>query len=85
LAVTPFCITFAVFWAVYRDKSSAWIGQGILVRINCFYIYVNFSKRERVIVALCILNYDMCPGSIFLECLFLNISFDNCTFNNNIE
>lgn len=34
LAVTPFCITFAVFWAVYRDKSFSWIGQDILVRIN---------------------------------------------------
>ncbi|CAJ1927822.1 unnamed protein product [Sphenostylis stenocarpa] len=30
LAVSPFCITFAVLWAVYRDQSFAWIGQDIL-------------------------------------------------------
>ncbi|KAE9615592.1 putative PA domain, peptidase A22B, signal peptide peptidase [Lupinus albus] len=33
LAVTPFCIVFAVVWAVYRRVSYAWIGQDILVRI----------------------------------------------------
>ncbi|KAF3448578.1 hypothetical protein FNV43_RR09291 [Rhamnella rubrinervis] len=30
LAVTPFCIVFAVLWAVYRSVSFAWIGQDIL-------------------------------------------------------
>ncbi|CAM8879883.1 unnamed protein product [Rhodiola kirilowii] len=30
LAVSPFCITFAVVWAVYRNWSYAWIGQDIL-------------------------------------------------------
>ncbi|KAK9147478.1 hypothetical protein Scep_006235 [Stephania cephalantha] len=30
LAVSPFCITFAVVWAVYRHASFAWIGQDIL-------------------------------------------------------
>ncbi|XP_019430066.1 PREDICTED: signal peptide peptidase-like 4 [Lupinus angustifolius] len=30
LAVTPFCIVFAVIWAVYRRVSYAWIGQDIL-------------------------------------------------------
>ncbi|KAJ4956404.1 hypothetical protein NE237_013187 [Protea cynaroides] len=30
LAVTPFCIAFAVIWAVYRRISFAWIGQDIL-------------------------------------------------------
>ncbi|KAH6835065.1 SIGNAL PEPTIDE PEPTIDASE-LIKE 2 [Perilla frutescens var. hirtella] len=30
LAVAPFCITFAVVWAVYRDYPFAWIGQDIL-------------------------------------------------------
>lgn len=33
LAVIPFCIVFAVFWAVYRKVSFAWIGQDILVRM----------------------------------------------------
>lgn len=30
LAVSPFCIVFAVLWAVYRTVSFAWIGQDIL-------------------------------------------------------
>ncbi|XP_073102690.1 signal peptide peptidase-like 4 isoform X4 [Elaeis guineensis] len=30
LAVSPFCIAFAVVWAVYRSISFAWIGQDIL-------------------------------------------------------
>ncbi|KAL8138922.1 hypothetical protein V2J09_004923 [Rumex salicifolius] len=30
LAVSPFCIAFAVIWAVYRDHSYAWIGQDVL-------------------------------------------------------
>ncbi|KAG9441301.1 hypothetical protein H6P81_017155 [Aristolochia fimbriata] len=30
MAVTPFCIAFAVVWAVYRRISFAWIGQDIL-------------------------------------------------------
>ncbi|KAG4394555.1 hypothetical protein GLYMA_20G055867v4 [Glycine max] len=34
LAVSPFCITFSILWAVYRNESFAWIGQDILVRIN---------------------------------------------------
>nr|DAD18941.1 TPA_asm: hypothetical protein HUJ06_020404 [Nelumbo nucifera] len=32
IAVCPFCIAFAVVWAVYRRISFAWIGQDILVR-----------------------------------------------------
>ncbi|XP_077225682.1 signal peptide peptidase-like 4 [Tasmannia lanceolata] len=30
LAISPFCIAFAVVWAVYRHKSFAWVGQDIL-------------------------------------------------------
>ncbi|XP_051132709.1 signal peptide peptidase-like 4 isoform X1 [Andrographis paniculata] len=30
MAVSPFCIAFAVLWAVYRTISFAWIGQDIL-------------------------------------------------------
>ncbi|PIN05829.1 putative protein, contains PA domain [Handroanthus impetiginosus] len=30
LAVSPFCIVFAVLWALYRGVSFAWIGQDIL-------------------------------------------------------
>uniref|UniRef100_A0A2P2KIA0 Signal peptide peptidase-like 4 n=1 Tax=Rhizophora mucronata TaxID=61149 RepID=A0A2P2KIA0_RHIMU len=30
LALSPFCMAFAVFWAVHRRMSYAWIGQNIL-------------------------------------------------------
>lgn len=40
LAVSPFCITFAVVWAVYRNLSFGWIGQDILVRINVFCVLI---------------------------------------------
>ncbi|XP_054790896.1 signal peptide peptidase-like 2 isoform X1 [Prosopis cineraria] len=30
LAISPFCIAYAVLWAVYRSVSFAWIGQDIL-------------------------------------------------------
>ncbi|CAN0907658.1 Signal peptide peptidase-like 2, partial [Linum grandiflorum] len=30
LAVSPFCIVFAVVWAVYRNSTYGWIGQDIL-------------------------------------------------------
>ncbi|GKB33327.1 signal peptide peptidase-like protein 2 [Tanacetum coccineum] len=30
IAVMPFCIVFAVLWAVYRETKFAWIGQDIL-------------------------------------------------------
>lgn len=35
VAVSPFCIAFAVVWAVYRNVSFAWIGQDVLVRKWC--------------------------------------------------
>lgn len=46
LAVSPFCITFAVVWAVYRNSSFGWIGQDILVRILFFWgnnIYISLN------------------------------------------
>ncbi|XP_023534333.1 signal peptide peptidase-like 2 [Cucurbita pepo subsp. pepo] len=30
MAVSPFCVAFAVVWAIYRSASFAWIGQDIL-------------------------------------------------------
>ncbi|KAK8504967.1 hypothetical protein V6N13_133666 [Hibiscus sabdariffa] len=30
LSVSPFCIAFAIVWAIYRNVSYAWIGQDIL-------------------------------------------------------
>lgn len=40
LAVSPFCIVFAVLWAVYRERSLAWIGQDVLVRIAAPYDFI---------------------------------------------
>lgn len=31
MAVSPFCVVFAVLWAIYRQFPYAWIGQDILV------------------------------------------------------
>lgn len=39
LAVSPFCVIFAIVWAVYRDASYAWIGQDILVRIYLLFFF----------------------------------------------
>lgn len=51
MAVSPFCIAFAVVWAVYRDVSFAWIGQDILVRKwcqkeACSQLYENFEDHN---------------------------------------
>lgn len=37
LAVSPFCIVFAVVWAAYRGASFAWIGQDIMVISQLFF------------------------------------------------
>ena len=37
LAVCPFCIVFAVLWAVYRRMPYAWIGQDVLVSAVLFF------------------------------------------------
>lgn len=42
VAVTPFCIVFAVLWGVYRHVSFAWIGQDILVRIVLLPLMCSF-------------------------------------------
>ncbi|KAG5008286.1 hypothetical protein JHK82_026215 [Glycine max] len=42
VAVTPFCIVFAVLWGIYRRVSFAWIGQDILVGtvlLSCAFLY----------------------------------------------
>lgn len=43
IAVSPFCITFAVLWGVYRDLHFAWIGQDVLVRMNICHMYLVFN------------------------------------------
>lgn len=59
LAVSPFCIAFAVMWAVFRRVSFAWIGQDILVRVFlCIIsIYEVFSLMLNVFLP--IINFDI--------------------------
>ncbi|KAK2367164.1 signal peptide peptidase [Trifolium repens] len=62
LAVTPFCITFAVFWAVYRDKSFAWIGQdilGIALIITVLQIVHVPNLKVGTVLLSCSLIYDL--------------------------
>lgn len=51
LAVAPFCIAFAVVWAVYRQVSFAWIGQDILVSIITREL--NFLRFNLLMLILC--------------------------------
>ncbi|KAJ7951147.1 Signal peptide peptidase-like [Quillaja saponaria] len=59
LAVTPFCIAFAVVWAVHRRVSFAWIGQDIL----------GISLIITVLQIVCIPNLKV--GTVLLSCSFL--------------
>lgn len=59
LAVSPFCITFAALWGVYRDISFAWIGQDVLG--ICLIITVIQIVR--------IPNLKV--GTVLLSCAFL--------------
>lgn len=73
LAISPFCITFAVVWAVYRNSSFGWIGQDILVRIISFcsltYLYGSF-------------HFVSFYSNIYIFFLFLNTSlFDIPVFH----
>jgi signal peptide peptidase-like protein 2B len=55
LAVTPFCIVFAVVWAVKRHASYAWIGQDILVRIfllMSLYLIVKICYRLLILLSI---------------------------------
>ncbi|KAL8541176.1 hypothetical protein ACS0TY_002442 [Phlomoides rotata] len=59
LAVSPFCIVFAVLWAVYRGVSFAWIGQDILG------IALIISVLQIVRVP------NLKVGTVLLSCAFL--------------
>ncbi|KAJ8432435.1 hypothetical protein Cgig2_027732 [Carnegiea gigantea] len=40
LVVSPFCITLAVLWGVYRDQHIGWIGQDVgTVLLSCAFFY----------------------------------------------
>ncbi|KAM0048332.1 putative aminopeptidase [Helianthus debilis subsp. tardiflorus] len=59
LSVTPFCVTFAVVWAVYRRISFAWIGQDIL----------GIALIVTVIQIIRVPNLKV--GTVLLSCAFL--------------
>ncbi|KAF5761390.1 putative aminopeptidase [Helianthus annuus] len=59
LSVSPFCVTFAVVWAVYRRISFAWIGQDIL----------GIALIVTVIQIIRVPNLKV--GTVLLSCAFL--------------
>ncbi|KAI8569594.1 hypothetical protein RHMOL_Rhmol02G0290000 [Rhododendron molle] len=73
LAVSPFCITFAVVWAVYRNLSFGWIGQDILHQIVTLLFYVFFDQGITLILT--VLQIVRIPnlkvGTVLLSCAFL--------------
>ncbi|XP_059641825.1 signal peptide peptidase-like 2 [Cornus florida] len=62
LAVSPFCITFAVVWAVYRNASFAWIGQdvlGIALIITVLQIVRVPNLKVGTVLLSCAFLYDI--------------------------
>lgn len=62
LAVLPFCITFAVVWAVYRRISFAWIGQdilGITLIITVLQIVRLPNVKVSTVLLSCAFLYDI--------------------------
>ncbi|GMH22697.1 hypothetical protein Nepgr_024540 [Nepenthes gracilis] len=62
LAVSPFCITFAAVWAVYRNASFAWIGQdilGITLIITVLQIVRIPNLKVGTVILSCALFYDI--------------------------
>ncbi|KAK4743887.1 hypothetical protein SAY87_010199 [Trapa incisa] len=62
LAVSPFCIAFAVIWAVYHNHSSAWIGQdilGITLIITVLQIVQIPNLKVGTVLLTCAFLYDI--------------------------
>ncbi|XP_068315419.1 signal peptide peptidase-like 4 [Pyrus communis] len=62
LAVAPFCIAFAVLWAVYRRISFAWIGQdilGIALIITVLQIVRVPNLKVGTVLLCCAFLYDI--------------------------
>ncbi|KAM0942052.1 putative PA domain, presenilin/signal peptide peptidase [Dioscorea sansibarensis] len=62
LAVTPFCVVFAVVWAVYRRLSFAWIGQdilGIALIITVLQIVRVPNLKVGTVLLTCAFLYDI--------------------------
>ncbi|KAL2251753.1 signal peptide peptidase-like 4 [Sesamum indicum] len=61
-AVSPFCIVFAVLWAVYRSVSFAWIGQdilGIALIITVLQIVQVPNLKVGTVLLSCAFLYDI--------------------------
>ncbi|CAK9170634.1 unnamed protein product [Ilex paraguariensis] len=62
LAVSPFCMAFAIVWAVYRDRSFAWIGQdvlGIALIITVLQIVHVPNLKVGTVLLSCAFLYDI--------------------------
>ncbi|KAJ8477549.1 hypothetical protein OPV22_021276 [Ensete ventricosum] len=62
LAVSPFCVAFAVLWAVYRRVSFAWIGQdvlGIALIITVLQIVRVPNLKVGMVLLSCAFLYDI--------------------------
>ncbi|KAL3381373.1 hypothetical protein AABB24_001466 [Solanum stoloniferum] len=62
LAISPFCIAFAVLWAVYRHISFAWIGQdilGIALIITVLQVVQIPNLKVGTVLLSCSLLYDL--------------------------
>ncbi|KAF7810305.1 signal peptide peptidase-like 2 [Senna tora] len=62
LAISPFCITFSILWAVYRNVSFAWIGQdilGIALIITVLQIVHIPNLKVGTVLLGCALLYDL--------------------------
>lgn len=62
LAVSPFCIAFAVVWAVFRRASIAWIGQdilGIALMITVLQIIRVPNLKVGTVLLSCAFLYDI--------------------------
>lgn len=62
IAVSPFCITFAVLWGVYRDLHFAWIGQdvlGIALIMTVIQIVRIPNLKVGTVLLSCALLYDL--------------------------
>ncbi|KAI4326944.1 hypothetical protein L6164_019456 [Bauhinia variegata] len=60
LAVSPFCITFSVLWAVYRNISAAWMGQdGIAMIITVLQIVHIPNLKVGAVLLSCAFMYDL--------------------------
>ncbi|XP_044477158.1 signal peptide peptidase-like 2 [Mangifera indica] len=62
LAVFPFCVTFAVIWAVYHKVSFAWIGQdilGIALIITVLQIVHVPNLKVATVLLSCAFLYDI--------------------------